>query len=264
MDSIEKLTDYKSLENEYLNIKYIDKDISFDLEIETKQNNITLDITEIYNILFNHLKNHTHKEINIVTKNSDLLDILEVVYNALGFEVIVENLTHTKWSRNKQAFMHTSESVFEIAKQSDDILNNLSDAMKLYLHEDNLNWTKLGMLVSFTFAFMTAFFVFFEQKQTMVNLMLETFVFLMGLFITYMFYVKLKSGIHYMDSHKKKVKKIERILQYYKPNHIMLIETLDSEISGTSKTVEFMKWLPIISYIAWPIFYLLALYKFFT
>lgn len=253
----------KEIKNDYLSIKYEETKDQLSIVVDVKKDYQKFVIEEIYDIFYFLIENKLQKNITMITANSDMLDILEVVYNALGFEINQEFDTHTEWRRTKQAFLHKSKDVFEIAKESDDILDNLSNAIDLYLHEDNLNWTKLAMLVSFTFAFMTAFFVLFEQPYSIVNSALSIFLISFGIFITYMFDVKIKSGQHYMSSHKKKVQKIERILQYFKPNHVMLINIQDSKISNTSVTLQFMKLLPQISYAVWIVCYLLVFYKIF-
>ncbi|MEA3289470.1 MAG: hypothetical protein U9Q04_04725, partial [Campylobacterota bacterium] len=89
--NIKNLTNMKQLENEFLDIEYSDKETSFYLVIKAKKENKYLNIEEIYKLLYNHLNNHLNKDIVLITNHNELLDLLEVVYNALGFEVVEEN-----------------------------------------------------------------------------------------------------------------------------------------------------------------------------
>jgi len=57
------------------------------------------------------------------------------------------------------------------------IVENLNSAISLYTHEDDLNWTKFGMLVTFMMALFVAFSYVFEKQASDLNLFLSLIFF---------------------------------------------------------------------------------------
>jgi GNAT superfamily N-acetyltransferase len=143
----------------------------------------------------------------------------------------------------------------------DRLCSNLGYAMGLYMHEDNLNWTKLGMLVTFVFALSAGFHAFYEQDSSISTLM-SFLVIVLGFLITNLFSKKISSGIEYMGSHKNNVKIIERKLKYFEPNYERLIEVKNKNIANQSKTLNIMYKVPLVSYILFATLFIVWLVKF--
>ena len=144
---------------------------------------------------------------------------------------------------------------------TDRLYSNLEYAMGLYMHEDNLNWTKLGMLVTFVFALSAGFHAFYEQSGFISSLMAFLAI-VLGFLITNLFSKKIASGIEYMGSHKNHVKSIERKLKYFEPHYERLIEIKNKNIANQSKTLNIMYKVPLVSYILFSTLLVVWLFKF--
>jgi predicted GNAT superfamily acetyltransferase len=140
------------------------------------------------------------------------------------------------------------------------LLSNLQNTTALYTHEDNLNWTKLGMLVTFVFA-LSAGFSHYYEKNDPTSTLLAFLVLLLGFGITYLFGQKIKSGLMYMNSHKENVKRIENRLQSICPNYVRTIAIDNKKIANQSTTSNIMNMVPLISYAIWSVLFILLVFK---
>ncbi|MDT8404111.1 GNAT family N-acetyltransferase [Sulfuriflexus sp.] len=136
-------------------------------------------------------------------------------------------------------------------------------AISLYTHEDNLNWTKLGMLLTFVFALGTAFNHFINTPViSTVSVVEIIFLILFGNIIIITFFVKIKSGINYMDAHKCRIKLLDKQLQDYSTLLVPIIN--HTNISETSATIRLMKVIPILCAIGWGMLSILLIFHIFS
>ncbi|CAB0150629.1 hypothetical protein PSI9734_01072 [Pseudidiomarina piscicola] len=130
----------------------------------------------------------------------------------------------------------------------------------LYTHEDNLNWTKLGMLVTFMTAFMTAFAFLVERPQTPTNTWTAVMLITFGYVINFIFYTKLKSGLKFFEHHKKTLRRYDEGITAILPS---LPSFLDTTTRKRSATVRVMVALPIFSMLIWTVCSALLSYRYF-
>jgi hypothetical protein len=203
-----------------------------------------------------------NQPVQLAIAVTDINNLIEIVLNALGFELI-KTVGHRGaikiYAHDSRIRVRRYEKVFDRESTAKELTEALHDAITLYLHEDNLNWTKFGMLVSFTFAFMAAFFFVLQNESSTVGMVLNTLLLGFAMVINYIFDHKIKSGLYYMNSHKEKIKKIERMLKYFQPNFVMMIEAYDQRVAGRSKTAKLMEMMPLLGYLIWPACYTLAI-----
>lgn len=126
-------------------------------------------------------------------------------------------------------------------------------ASNLYTHEDNLNWTKLGLLVTFMFALTTAFNHLMGKSSDslgVVGAITVIMVIIIGHVIIELFKRKIESGLDYMQQHKESVKQLDVLIQT-KLEGCPSILNGNKKISGQSATAKGLKWIPIICRIGW-------------
>ncbi|TNC82996.1 MAG: hypothetical protein C9356_00680 [Oleiphilus sp.] len=133
-------------------------------------------------------------------------------------------------------------------------------AIQLYNHEDNLNWTKFGMLITFMMALLAAADYLLKQPGGFTYQALTLLVVIMGYSINLMFYQKIKSGLKFMNHHKASVNVLDDHLMRLNPNLRRLVKNGDSQISGKSVTSAWMEWIPKISVGIWTACSALLLY----
>lgn len=133
-------------------------------------------------------------------------------------------------------------------------------AIQLYNHEDNLNWTKFGLLISFMMALLAAVDYLLKQNNQNGHIILVFLVIVMGFSINLMFYQKIKSGLKFMMFHKQSVNALDTRLARLNPNLPKLIQNGDQQISGKSVTSFWMEWVPGISMGIWCICSALLIY----
>ncbi len=127
-----------------------------------------------------------------------------------------------------------------------DILTNQYEmAIQLYQHEDNLNWSKLNNYLYMTGG-LTFILSFIDLKQYIVAL---TVISLLGLLVSMIFYISIKSGIEYMQERKRAVTAIEKRL-YAKKDGIYIVTDFSKKMIK-SHTIMVMKLIPIGGLLVW-------------
>lgn len=124
-------------------------------------------------------------------------------------------------------------------------------AIQLYNHEDNLNWTKFGMLITFMMALLAAVDYLLKQPAGQTYQILTIVVIVMGFSINLMFHQKLRSGLKFMHHHKQSVKELDDALARMNPRLPKLVRNGDRQIRGQSVTSVWMQWIPNISIALW-------------
>jgi predicted GNAT superfamily acetyltransferase len=88
-----------------------------------------------------------------------------------------------------------------------------TSAVQLYTHEDNLNWTKLGMNVTFMMAMLaTVPYLLSLPANDPLTWTITAAVITAGFLLNGLFGLKLRSGLEYMQFHKASVQRIEQRL----------------------------------------------------
>lgn len=132
--------------------------------------------------------------------------------------------------------------------------------VNLYMHEDNLNWTKLGMLVSFMTAILTAFAFLLERDATTTNNWIVSVLIVFGFVVNIMFYLKLKSGLGFLNHHKKNLRRFDEAIAGMIPS---IPHYLDQTTAKRSITVRVMIALPIFSLGLWTVCAGLLIHRYF-
>lgn len=118
----------------------------------------------------------------------------------------------------------------------------------LYMHEDNLNWTKLGMLVTFMTAILTAFAILIERDMESTDPWMVAILIIFGVVINGMFYSKIKSGLAYLDFHKANVRMFDQRQCNLDPH---MPRILHDGAEKTSATAQLLKFIPLLSLGLW-------------
>jgi hypothetical protein len=84
-------------------------------------------------------------------------------------------------------------------------------AVELYLHEDNLNWSKLNNLFYTTggLVVVISFSTSFSAERLPIYIFITS---LLGIITSFLFSVTISSGLKYMNSRKNTLFKLERLL----------------------------------------------------
>lgn len=130
------------------------------------------------------------------------------------------------------------------------LLARSSQMSNLYTHEDNLNWTKLGLQITLLLALMAAFGFFYQRSITKSAFPVLLPLALWGGLINIVFYMKIKSGVAFMTKHKNNLIQLDKEIRFYYP----LVKPLfpdGSKISQKSKTVKLLPNVSLFGIILW-------------
>ena len=146
------------------------------------------------------------------------------------------------------------EIFFERGKdESSWIVEYLQVVADLYMHEDNLNWTKLGRYISFMFALVAALF---HVAWNMKNFQLSLFIAILGFFVNWLFSQKIASGVKYMLAHKQTLTQLDAVIA----SRLNMVGTMNKATLGVSKTVLLLSFVPRLGLVLWAAYVLLSLY----
>jgi predicted GNAT superfamily acetyltransferase/lipid-A-disaccharide synthase-like uncharacterized protein len=140
------------------------------------------------------------------------------------------------------------------------LLTRSSQMSDLYTHEDNLNWTKLGLQITLLLALMAAFGFFYQRSITKSAFPVLLPLALWGGLINIVFYMKIKSGVEFMTKHKNNLIQLDKEIRFYYP----LVKPLfpdGSKISQKSTTVKLLPNVSLFGIILWASVSLLLVLK---
>jgi len=137
------------------------------------------------------------------------------------------------------------------------LMENLHMAITLYLHEDNLNWTKIRFLITILFALIVAAWAVIQipewgakdSRESYINVVLSAMIIANGYVILYAIGRKIKSGMTFFASHKECVRLLESKLASMEPGFVTPV----LKVPQVADTIKIMKSLPTLSLLAWTV-----------
>lgn len=125
-------------------------------------------------------------------------------------------------------------------------------AKDLYMHEDNLNWTKIGQHIAVLTALIMALFFISTQFQRGFFTIPYIFIAIFGSLLNKMFVEKIKSGLWYFNHHKRKLITLQECLLFWEaaPPLIDYMRRSDKDIV-VSRTEEWLRRYHLFAWLAW-------------
>lgn len=126
----------------------------------------------------------------------------------------------------------------------------IRDFISLYRHEDNLNWTKMGLQSTILFALIAVVAYFFDKDIPKDSALFIGILGFWGAIINALFYFKIRSGVKYMNTYKEKIKEYDRLIAFYHPKTNLIFSDTD-DISRKSVTSRLICIVSLIGLIFW-------------
>ncbi len=141
--------------------------------------------------------------------------------------------------------MNVHDGMDDVGQTMSTRVSNLVD---LYQHEDNLNWTKIGLQCTILFALVAALAYFYDKELQKELYPLLLLVGAGGVMINVMFLMKIRSGLEYMSTYKKKIRDYDRILAFFYPKVSVIFDdgAFISRRSITSRLLLVLSWTGIV------------------
>lgn len=212
--------------------------------------------------LYEHLFNKTHNYFLFTAIVEEPINIRSINFHKnMGFEFFTNILPPKDYDgqermrsvwirRHGRGKIHPTLriSLQDSKEKIQNLLVKQSYSKDLYMHEDNLNWTKLGMLVSFMMALSTGFVFISREPIDQTNAIVSILLIIIGFMIIFLFKSKIKSGIVYMQKHKSLLIKFDKVI---KQMDASLTNTLGDYTKKRSTTVKLIERIPEICLVIW-------------
>lgn len=210
----------------------------------------------LYNYLFKTCARNI--VLSIVTKP---LNEASVKFNeSRGFEMVYRYTPKDEMERG--FFLRRNNPELYKKYDSNIVLEQYNRAVELYIHEDNLNWSKINHLFYVNGVFVALLTFISNSKSPSDNLSIYYVITaFLGFISSTLFTVSISSGIIYLKKRKKSVRKIESILQSL--NGLRVISDLNhkEKVLKNSPTTVVIRLIPIIITGLWFVGFIFALLK---
>ncbi len=205
---------------------------------------------QLYNYLIDEIQENLFASVVIDPMNYPSIEFHE----KLGFRVA---FTITPEDKMKRAVFFRSNNIVNFYDK-DVVLNQYERAVDLYIHEDNLNWSKLN-----NFFYITGGIFAIAALWPKVDSYLTFSVFIMvlsflGMVSSFLFRIALGSGIDYMHARKQAVVDIENVLHQLKGIRVVsryYDEEFKNKRLKKSPTTKVMKNIPVILFALWALIF---------
>lgn len=154
------------------------------------------------------------------------------------------------WANNLRDSVRLTNIYFTDDDDGEVMASRADAFVSLYLHEDNLNWTKFGMQTTILFALFASFAFFYEKPLAYTNIPILGILGIWGIIINYLFLIKIKSGLNYMNTYKNKIKEYDKLLMFYYPK-VMPIFAKHEKIAKISITSRLLYCTSLIGLVSW-------------
>jgi len=204
--------------------------------------------TELYEYFLLNNKKDIFSSIASEPKNKALINF----YCEIGFNCV---LTQTQ-EENRRKAIYYRKYENNYCNDHNFIFKNYDNAMEMYRHEDNLNWTKINHLLVINTALIGFLGLVIANigKITTENLIIAFIIILFSIFgitANILFYIAIKSGILYLQNRKEQTATIERIIKNMGGVEIVGSKQRDDKRFIRSNTITVMSIIPIVLIIIW-------------
>ncbi len=209
--------------------------------------------TQLYSFLMDEVSQNIFVAVVIDPINQASIDF----HQELGFRIA---FTTTPEDRIKRVILFWDNPCNNFYDK-DIVLNQYEMAIDLYIHEDNLNWSKLHHLFYITGGLFAVAFLWPEISYNLPFYEFLIMISFLGMVSSWLFWIALSNGIDYMQTRKQAVVDIERILLKLKGVRIVSThydEGIKNKRLKKSPTTNVMKNIPLIMLIIWTIIFIVA------
>lgn len=142
----------------------------------------------------------------------------------------------------------------------DVMVSRMENLVQLYIHEDNLNWTKLSLQTTILFALFATFAYFYEKEILPDTFPVLVTVGIWGAIINILFILKIRSGIRYMNTYKGKIQDFDLLVSFHYPK-LKKIFNRDEFIARKSITCRLLYFTSVVGLISWVVVSVLLVCK---
>ncbi|MFP4520046.1 MAG: GNAT family N-acetyltransferase [Oceanicaulis sp.] len=154
-------------------------------------------------------------------------------------------IVNSIWFRQLRPPVHLPPSPETLAPEA--WLENLEHVRALYKHEDQLNWTKVSLLITILFALLTAAWILLSEPPAPVLLAGKVILIGMGFVALLAVREKIRSGAKFMATHKTAARLTEAALAMRFTGFVAPLW----HVPLTSSTSRWLKRLPGIALLVW-------------
>ena len=142
----------------------------------------------------------------------------------------------------------------------DVMVSRMENLVQLYIHEDNLNWTKFSLQTTILFALFATFAYFYEKEILSDTFPVLVTVGIWGAIINILFILKIRSGIRYMNTYKGKIQDFDLLVSFHYPK-LKKIFNRDEFIARKSITCRLLYFTSVVGLISWVVVSVLLVCK---
>ena len=142
----------------------------------------------------------------------------------------------------------------------DVMVSRMENLVQLYIHEDNLNWTKFSLQTTILFALFATFAYFYEKEILPDTFPVLVTVGIWGAIINILFILKIRSGIRYMNTYKGKIQDFDLLVSFHYPK-LKKIFNRDEFIARKSITCRLLYFTSVVGLISWVVVSVLLVCK---
>lgn len=206
--------------------------------------------TQLYSSLMDKIKQNIFAAVVLKPVNKASIDF----HQELGFRVAFTVTPEDKIKRAIFFWDNPCNSFYD----KEIVVSQYERAIDLYIHEDNLNWSKLNHFFYITGGLFVIASLWPDINSMSFCGFLLAISFL-GMLSSWLFRIALSSGIDYLQTRKQAVVDVERIL--IKEKGVRIVSThynegIKNKQLRKSPTTKVMKNIPLIMLIVWSLVFL--------
>ena len=210
--------------------------------------------TQVYSFLMDEVSQNIFAAVVLNPINQASIDF----HQELGFRIAFTIIPEDKINRAVFFWDNPCNNFYD----KDIVLNQYETAINLYIHEDNLNWSKLQHFFYITGGLFAVAFLWPEISYNLPFYEFLIAISFLGMVSSWLFWIALNNGIDYMQTRKQAVVDIERILLKLKGVRIVSThynEGIRNKRLKNSPTTKVMKNIPLIMLIVWATVFTVAI-----
>ncbi len=199
--------------------------------------------------LYEHFTDHVFRDVYLAVVTQPYNEASIAFHDKLGFK----KTFHFKGDDSLERIVYVKPYYENMENYSAHVLiPQYEQAVALYMHEDNLNWSKLNHLFYITAGLFGVFtYAINSPLNPHMLAMFLFFVSLLGIVSSFLFYSTVKSGVDYLSRRKDAVIAIEKKLDILGGTLIVGKDLYKNSLLKRSLTSKIMQDLPLFIMMIW-------------